>query len=63
MIKIELLSNMKQTYFEEILVDIFYIKSNPSSDIASDLTPERFRKITADTIDQLKVNLKLQQAR
>jgi aspartyl-tRNA(Asn)/glutamyl-tRNA(Gln) amidotransferase subunit A len=44
--------------YEEVL-----IHNKGSSDVANDLTPERFRKITADTIEKLRVNLKLQQTR
>lgn len=44
--------------YEEVL-----IHNKGSSDVASDLTPERFKKITSDTIEKLKVNLKLQQTR
>lgn len=35
------------------------IHHKDSSDIVSELTPERFRKITVDTIEKLKVNQKL----
>ncbi|STY28193.1 amidase [Legionella wadsworthii] len=38
--------------YEEVL-----IHHQGSTDIANDLTPERFRKITADTIKKLKTNL------
>ncbi|HAU3504135.1 TPA: amidase [Legionella pneumophila] len=44
--------------YEEVL-----IHNKGSRDVVSDLTPERFRKITAETIEKLKVNLKVQHTR
>lgn len=46
---------LSKNAYEEVL-----IHNKGSSDIASDLTPEKFRKITADAIEKLKINLKLQ---